>query len=57
MLHHLGLGAVELSIALVDDSTIRELNRTYRHKDKPTDVLAFPLKTLCHPARWACSGT
>jgi probable rRNA maturation factor len=43
MLSHLGLGAVELSIALVDDATIRALNRTYRHKDKPTDVLAFPL--------------
>jgi probable rRNA maturation factor len=44
MLAHLGLGAVELSVALVDDATIRELNRTYRHKDKPTDVLAFPLQ-------------
>jgi probable rRNA maturation factor len=43
MLAHLTLGAVELSIALVDDATIRELNRTYRHKDKPTDVLAFPM--------------
>jgi probable rRNA maturation factor len=44
MLFHLGLDAVELSIALVDDPTIRELNRAYRHKDKPTDVLAFPLQ-------------
>jgi probable rRNA maturation factor len=44
MLAHLGLDAVELSIALVDDPTIRELNRTYRGKDKPTDVLAFPLQ-------------
>jgi probable rRNA maturation factor len=44
MLGHLGLGGVELSIALVDDSTIRELNRAYRHHDKPTDVLAFPLQ-------------
>ncbi len=44
MLAHLGLGAVELSVALVDDATIHELNRTYRHKDKPTDVLAFPLQ-------------
>jgi probable rRNA maturation factor len=44
MLQHLRLGAVELSVALVDDPTIHELNRTYRHKDKPTDVLAFPLQ-------------
>jgi probable rRNA maturation factor len=44
MLDHLRLGAVELSVALVDDPTIHELNRTYRHKDKPTDVLAFALQ-------------
>jgi probable rRNA maturation factor len=46
MLAHLGLSAVELSIALVDDPTIHELNRAYRHKDKATDVLAFPLQEL-----------
>lgn len=43
MLRHLDLRAVELSVALVDDATIHELNRDYRKKDKPTDVLAFPL--------------
>lgn len=43
MLEHLGLQGVELSVALVDDAAIHELNRTYRHKDKPTDVLSFPL--------------
>ena len=31
----------EVSLRLVDDSVIRELNRDYRGKDKPTDVLAF----------------
>jgi probable rRNA maturation factor len=46
MLAHLALCSVELSVALVDDATIHELNRTYRRKDKPTDVLAFP----CSPA-------
>jgi probable rRNA maturation factor len=45
MLQHLGLGSAELSIALVDDRTIQALNRAYRRKDKPTDVLAFPLLT------------
>ncbi|AKT35927.1 uncharacterized protein CMC5_000380 [Chondromyces crocatus] len=43
MISHLALQGVELSIALVDDATIHTLNRDYRHKDKPTDVLAFPL--------------
>jgi rRNA maturation RNase YbeY len=32
-----------LSISLVDDSEIAELNREHRGKDKPTDVLSFPL--------------
>jgi len=43
MLAHRGLRGVELSIALVGDAAIQELNRVYRHKDKPTDVLAFPM--------------
>lgn len=43
MLAHRGLRGVELSVALVDDDAIQELNRVYRHKDKPTDVLAFPM--------------
>ncbi len=46
MLAALGLRGVELSVALVDDAGIHALNRTYRHKDKPTDVLAFPLQEL-----------
>lgn len=32
----------EISIALVNDADIRQLNKTYRHKDKPTNVLSFP---------------
>jgi len=32
-----------LSISFVDDDEIRELNRAHRGKDKPTDVLSFPL--------------
>lgn len=34
----------ELSISLVSKDEIRELNNTYRKKDKPTNVLAFPCK-------------
>jgi len=32
----------ELAIVLGDDSTIRALNRNWRGKDAPTNVLAFP---------------
>lgn len=32
----------ELSIALVDDSQMAELNARYRGKDGPTNVLSFP---------------
>jgi len=32
----------ELSIALVSDAEIQSLNREYRNKDKPTNVLSFP---------------
>jgi probable rRNA maturation factor len=33
-------GAVD--VLLSDDSTLRELNKNFRGKDKPTDVLSFP---------------
>jgi len=33
----------ELGIVLVGPTQIRTLNRTWRHKDKPTDVLSFAL--------------
>jgi len=32
----------EVSISLVSDDEMRELNKKYREKDKPTDVLSFP---------------
>jgi probable rRNA maturation factor len=32
----------ELAIVLTDDSAIRRLNRKWRGKDEPTNVLAFP---------------
>lgn len=34
----------EISIALVNDRTIRRLNKKYRRKDKVTDVLSFSEK-------------
>lgn len=33
--------AYELSLRLTDDSEIQSLNAQYRHKNQPTDVLAF----------------
>ena len=32
----------ELSIAFIDDATMRALNRKFRRKNKTTDVLTFP---------------
>lgn len=32
----------EIAILLADDATVRELNRSYRHRDKATNVLSFP---------------
>ncbi|HEY4706293.1 MAG TPA: rRNA maturation RNase YbeY [Thermodesulfobacteriota bacterium] len=43
-LEGLGCKDVELSILLTDDDGIRGLNRDYRGKDKPTDVLSFPME-------------
>jgi probable rRNA maturation factor len=35
----------ELSLALIGDGEMRELNAKYRGKDYPTDVLSFPVET------------
>ncbi|MBD3791410.1 MAG: rRNA maturation RNase YbeY [Campylobacterales bacterium] len=32
-----------IELIITDNETIRELNARYREKDKPTDVLSFPL--------------
>jgi probable rRNA maturation factor len=34
----------ELSVALIGDAEMHALNRDYRGKDRPTDVLAFALR-------------
>ncbi|MBB3952230.1 rRNA maturation RNase YbeY [Aureimonas jatrophae] len=43
-----GLGAAEteVSVTLADDATVRELNREWRGKDKPTNILSFPMVQL-----------
>ena len=39
----LKVGGGELSVSLVTDRGMRRLNRAWRGKDKPTDVLSFEL--------------
>jgi probable rRNA maturation factor len=43
MLAELELADAELSVLLTNDSQIHALNLQHREKDKPTDVLSFPL--------------
>jgi len=41
------LGAhYELSVAIVGTAKMRELNRRWRDKDEPTDILSFPLSKI-----------
>ncbi len=42
-LEKLRLEKIEVSVYITDDEEIRKLNKNYRGKDKPTDVLSFPL--------------
>ena len=32
----------EVNVLVTGDAEVRRLNRQFRHKDKPTDVLSFP---------------
>ncbi len=34
----------EISLLITDDNEIRQLNKEYRGKDSPTDVLSFPME-------------
>lgn len=36
-------GSAEVSVTLVDNQYIQSLNKQYREKDIPTDVLSFPM--------------
>ncbi len=51
MLRELGCARAELSIALVDDPTIAELNERYRGIAGATDVLSFSLLEGAHAER------
>jgi len=51
LLQELGRPKAELSIALVDDAAIAELNARYRGIEGPTDVLSFSLLEGAHADR------
>ncbi len=44
ILTELGLLEAELSLLFVSDLQIQALNRRYLRRDKPTNVLAFPMR-------------
>lgn len=40
--HELISDFVELNVRLTDDAVMQQLNKDFRHQDKPTNVLSFP---------------
>lgn len=36
----------EIELILTDNADIRQINKTFRHLDKPTDVLSFPYEEM-----------
>ncbi len=49
LLSAVGESRSELSLELTGDRRMRWLNREYRKKDRPTDVLAFPIREAVMP--------
>ena len=45
-LAEVGVDEGHLAVEIVDPARIRKLNRAHRGKDKPTDVLSFPIDEL-----------
>ena len=44
LVDHYQLNDPDITLALVNNKTIKELNRKYLNKNAPTDVLSFPIK-------------
>lgn len=47
----LGYSDFDLGIWLTTNKTIQKYNRTYRKKDKPTDILSFPYHSDIKPGK------
>ncbi|OIP89307.1 MAG: rRNA maturation RNase YbeY [Syntrophobacterales bacterium CG_4_8_14_3_um_filter_58_8] len=43
LLKELGFKDSEVSLLLVDDAQIREINKSYLHRDRPTNVISFAM--------------
>ena len=43
LVHRYRIRRADMALTFVDDPAIRRLNRRFRNKDKPTDVLSFPI--------------
>ena len=48
-------GRWDVGVMLTTDAEIRQLNKRYRRKDKPTDILSFPYHNvrLFNPFIWS----
>ncbi|HVM90567.1 MAG TPA: rRNA maturation RNase YbeY [Verrucomicrobiae bacterium] len=46
-------GRVSVSVSFVSEAAIRKLNREHMGKDRPTDVLSFPLAAFYTPPKEA----
>lgn len=51
LLNILGYDDFDLGIWITTNTTIRHYNKTYRHKDKPTDILSFPFHPELQPGQ------
>ncbi len=49
ILRHLELYRVNLNIIITDNAFIREINKRYRGKDSPTDVISFAYREESFP--------
>ncbi len=47
----LGVAGRDIGVCLVESRQIRKLNRDFRAKDKPTDVLSFPQQDFKKPLK------